>query len=338
VSKQFLILIALFFTFTAVANVDVNKETAEVSTFKPHWSKLPFLAEEVHKRGYKLPIPVGLSFVYNFQEVDYEANEDFKATATGGILGCMGMSGVAKTLCIANSTLGDNSHTNSTAYSVPFKDVSIEGEDRSFQLRADVWVLPFLNLFLVAGATDGTKQIKAKLNNVDGLTGICSAMSAIGQECTLPIPLEYEASNFGGGLILAGQYDAFTWTEPIIFTAMGMGTNAWTDILDSTIQMAVGALKVGQRYNVPGGKLTYLIGYNYQFLYQDVSGRISLRGTPLERIAQEIDFDVKIENIESDNMAISLNYDFGKNEEWNIFTEYGFVNWKQWIFQFGRRF
>lgn len=333
-SLSLLLLLLSSFTF---ANVEENEKTVEVSTFKPHWSKLPFLAEEVHKRGYELPLPIGFSFVYNVQEVDYESNENFKATATGGVLGCMGLGAIAKAACLANILLGNN-HDNSTSYEIPFSDVSIEGEDKSFQFRADVWVLPFLNLFLVAGATDGSKQISAKLNNVDSLSGACAALANNGHNCVLPIPLQYEAANFGGGFVLVGQYEAFKWTEPIVFTLMGMGTNAWTDILDSTIQMAVGQIKVGQRFNFFGDKLTYLIGYNYQFLHQDVSGEISLEGTGYEAIAKQIAFDVKIENIESSNFAVSLNYDFGDKDQWNIFTEYGFVNWKQWIFQFGRRF
>ena len=330
------ILVAFIFITSLASHGEVNKdhEAADLGTFKPHWSKLPFLAKEVHERGYELPLPIGFSFVYNFQEVDYQAKEDFHVKARGGVLGCMGLSGVARAACLLNG----NPNKESTSYDVPFSDVSIEGEDKSFQLRADVWVLPFLNLFLVAGATDGTKQINAKLNNVSGLGGICSALSAIGRDCVLPIPLEYEATNFGGGLVLAGQVDPFTWTEPIVLTAMGMATNAWTDMLDSTILMTVAQLKVGQRFTIFENKLTYLVGYNYQFLKQDVSGRLSLVGTGLENIMEEVDFGVDIENIESHNFAISLNYDFGDKDQWNIFTEYGFLNWKQWIFQFGRRF
>jgi hypothetical protein len=329
--RTFSLILAFFiFTSSSFANVEENKKTVEVSTFKPHWSKLPFLAEEVHKRGYELPLPIGFSFVYNFQEVDYKAEENFQVKATGGVLGCLGQASPA--LCLLNSA------GKSTDYTVPKDDVSITGEDKSFQFRADVWVLPFLNLFLVAGATDGTKQINAKLDNVSQVSGICSGLANIGKGCTLPIPLEYEAANFGGGIVLAGQVDLFKWTEPIVFTFMGMGTNAWTDMLDSTIQMAVGQFKVGQRFNFFGDKLTYLVGYNYQFLHQDVGGTLNVKGTALEPILHEVDFKVKIENIETSNFALSLNYDFGDKDQWNIFTEYGFVNWKQWIFQFGRRF
>lgn len=298
---------------TVKTDQELNQQSAVATTYERHWSRLPIWGKEAHDLGHKLPIPVGISLVYNDQTIDYEAEDDFSVDLTGGILGA-----------VFSGTL-----------EVPKDDVTIEGEDRSYQLRADAWILPFLNVFTVVGYTEGEKNVRAKL---DSLSNGSPIQDALFKGKVLPLPIEYDAVNFGGGIVLAGQVEPFTWTNPIILMGMTMGTNAWTDVLDSTIQMAVSQLKVGQRYEVFGGMLTYLVGYNYQFINQEVGGNYDFRGSSVETLMKEVDFDVHIVSKETSNFGVSLNYDFGKRDEWSVFTEYSFVSWKQWTFQLGRRF
>ncbi|WP_127717131.1 hypothetical protein [Halobacteriovorax sp. HLS] len=312
--KQLLLVSAILLTsLNSFANSAENAQITDVSTYEPHWTKLPIFGKEAHDLGYELPIPVGLSLVYNYQSIDYKADEDLLVQLSGGVLGALFKSKLL----------------------IPKDDVKITGHDSSVQLRADAWVFPFLNLFVVGGYTEGKKNILAKMDSLSNGGWIGDAIF-VGK--TLPIPIEYTAVNFGGGMILAGQYELFKWTNPIVFTLMGMGTNAWTDTLDSTIQMGVAQLKLGQRYKVPGGMLTYLIGYNYQYLNQDVTGSYNFSGTDLEVLMRDVDFDVKIQSKETHNLAVSFNYDFGHKQRWSIFTEYGFLNWDQVVFQLGRRF
>ncbi|OAN18567.1 hypothetical protein A3K86_06680 [Photobacterium jeanii] len=314
-----------------------------------HWSGLPVFGDKARELGYDLPIPVGFGIYMNTQEVEYVAENDFKLNAHGGALGRLcNVPAVPEipsrpgnptnptnperpSRPAATSTGG-----NSCAMAIPAENVGITGKDDSIQLRLDAWVFPFMNVYGLAGYTRGTKDITADLSTIKLENKTVTLPDGI--PTTLPLHLEYEAYNLGIGTVLAGQFEVIDGMRPIIVTAVGAMTNSWTTTTDSTIRTSIGALRIGQRYDVPYGKLTLLGGYTYQMIQQNVSGSISLEGTPLSSVAESIDFDVDLKSKESSNMAISAVYDFGDNNEWSLFAEYGFLNWNQFTFSLGRRF
>ncbi|MGB1322266.1 MAG: hypothetical protein ACPG5L_15150 [Vibrio gallaecicus] len=271
-----------------------------------HWSGLPVWGEEVKAMGYELPIPIGFGVYMNSQDVEYVAMDDFKIDAIGGLLG----------------------GRNGSHYVVPAEDVTITGQDKSIQLRADAWVLPFLNVYTLAGYTQGTKSIKADLSNAtkDG--------NPFPVPATIPINLEYDAYNIGLGGVLATQFEVSKNINPIIFTLAGAITKSKTTATDSIIKTRIGSVRVGQRYDVPYGKLAVLAGYQYQNIEQNVSGSIA----DLGKLADKLDFDVDLKSKEVHNMSIAMVYDFGYQKEWNIMAEYGFLNWTQFMISAGYRF
>ncbi len=331
------LIMGLFSTLAHSQNSDVLAQV-EREKNNAHWSGLPVFGDKARELGYDLPIPVGFGIYMNTQEVEYIAEDDFNIVANGGTMG---------KLCGASSPRSQARPTpnpdrppvekpepvsGSCAMSIPADNVGITGKDESIQLRLDAWVFPFMNVYGLAGYTRGTKDIEADLSTLN----IGDKQLSI--DATLPLHLEYEAYNLGIGTVLAGQFEVIDGMRPIIVTAVGAMTNSWTTTTDSTIRTSIGALRVGQRFDVPYGKLTVLGGYTYQMIQQNVSGSISLKDTPLNGLADTIDFDVDLKSKESSNMAVSAVYDFGDNKEWTLFAEYGFMNWNQFTFSLGRRF
>ena len=263
-----------------------------------HWSGLPFLGKKAREMGYQLPIPLGFNVFYNKQEVGYVAQDDFK----------LGLKGLTP---------------KDIEVSIPADDVVITGEDESIQLKVDAWILPFWNVYGLVGHTKGRKDILVDLSNTQ--IGFIPGM-----DIQFNIPIEYKAYNVGLGSVLAGQVEVIPGMHPFIFTGVMAFTNSWTTT-DSTIQTYIGSFRTGQRYAVKGGQLAVMLGYNYQLINQNVTGNYDFG-------AFAVDYDVNLKSQETGNMSVSMVYDFGPKQEWNMFLEYGFLNWNQVIFSIGRRF
>lgn len=296
---------------------DDIRQQVERDKNEAHWSGLPVWGDKVREMGYELPIPVGIGIYMNSQEVEYVATDDFKIGATGGLLGNLGHKWNADCR---------SSNSCTTNYAIPKSDVDIMGKDKSVQLRLDAWVLPFLNIYGLLGYTEGSKDIGVDLSNAE-MEGKPFPIESV----RFTLPLEYKAYNVGIGAVLAGQVEIAEGINPLIITAAGAITNSWTTTTDSTILTTIGSVRVGQRYDVPYGKLAVLLGYQYQSISQNVTGDITILDT-------KIDFDVDLESKETSNMSVAMVYDFGYQKEWNIMAEYSFLNWDQLIVALGYRF
>ncbi|WP_017221621.1 hypothetical protein [Moritella dasanensis] len=273
-------------------------ESQEIAIQEEHWSGLPFLGKKAREMGYQLPIPLGFNVFYNKQEVGYVAQDDF------------------------------NVKLNGLNVIVPKDDVTITGEDESVQLKVDAWILPFWNVYGLVGHTKGNKKIRVNPENVSN-----PALSLLPP---FTLPIEYTANNIGIGTVLAGQVEVISGMHPFIFTGVMAFTNSWTTTTDSTIQTYIGSFRAGQRYAVPGGQLAVLLGYNYQLINQNITGNYAF--PDLGRNGLDVEYDLDLKSEETGNMSVSMVYDFGPKQEWNMFLEYGFLNWNQVIFSIGRRF
>jgi len=286
-------------------------ESQEQAIQEEHWSGLPFLGQKAREMGYQLPIPLGFNVYYNKQEVGYVAQDAFKLGLKGQL-----------SQPTKNPNKPDRIIDIDQNIEIPADQISITGEDESVQLKVDAWILPFWNVYGLVGYTKGYKDIAMDL-------------SAMGIPQPLVLPIEYEAYNVGIGQVLAGQIEVIPGMHPFIFTAVTAFTNSWTTTTDSTIQTYIGSFRTGQRYAVPGGQLAVLVGYNYQLINQNITGSYSF---DLPDGYLDVDYDVALKSQETSNMSVSMVYDFGPKQEWNMFLEYGFLNWNQVIFSIGRRF
>lgn len=116
-----------------------------------HWSGLPFMREEAVKRGYTLPLPLGLSFNYVTVKEHHTIDE-------------------------ARLNVG---------FPIPPIPNLAEAEANvdSYTVRVDAWILPFLNVYAIGGYNKGDAKadLSPAMQAMAGAMGI-SIPNAIGFE------------------------------------------------------------------------------------------------------------------------------------------------------------
>jgi len=133
----------------------------------PHWSHLPIWGEEAAARGFQIPLPFGVAVTY------YDARQP--VTIRDLKLGA-GRSEPTSISDFAQVGRVNSTQTNTAA-------------------RFDVWVLPFLNLYAVAGYTKGTTEGTVSIPDTPKL----------GLEAQdLPLRAEFKGPTYGVGMTLVG--------------------------------------------------------------------------------------------------------------------------------------
>jgi hypothetical protein len=141
---------------------------------KPRWSSfLPLMKEEALARGYELPLPFGVSVIYNYLERDIDVT-DIR----------IGVNGAPPRSVSQFLNLGSNSSVN------------------AFLFRGDAWLLPFMNLYFLAG------YIHNQSTSIGHVT-----VPRIGpgppREFDIELPTELTGFVGGGGMTLAAGFREF---------------------------------------------------------------------------------------------------------------------------------
>jgi hypothetical protein len=151
---------------------------------------LPLLGDKLKEAGIAFPLPIGISFNYNFSELKSKVT-DLQVGLNGAPLRDISFLEIA-----------------------PFTTV------RSYGGRIDAWLLPFVNVFFLGGYTESVSTTTVTFDRL--LPGRPTT--------TVELPLERSGPTYGGGLVLAGGYEwffasgTFTWTE----TQLGEGASSIT--------------------------------------------------------------------------------------------------------------
>jgi hypothetical protein len=146
------------------------------------WSSfLPLMKEEALARGHELPLPFGVGFVYNYLEREINVTD-----VRVGING-QPMQSVSDFL-----DLGSNSRVNAAL------------------LKADAWVLPFLNVYFLGGYLDNQS------------TSI-GHVTVGAQQFDFQVPTSIQGFVGGGGLTLAAGYRNFFLTVDANYTQTDLG-------------------------------------------------------------------------------------------------------------------
>jgi len=201
---------------------------------KERWSSfLPLWGDEARERGHDLPLPFGLGA--NFMNIwqDY----DIKSIQLTPLV------------------------------PVPFPTDGVEvstaeGKGYSLDGRLDVWLLPFLNLYGVAGYTKGESEATATIPGLGNLQ--------------FPFVLNYEGFTYGGGVTLAYGYKQ-------LFVSLDYNyTETQLDIADSRITAHVFTPRLGWHGQLGKLKGAAWLGTMYQGIDQEFRGTldVSLPGAP----------------------------------------------------------
>lgn len=150
------------------------------------WSSfLPFVAEEATKRGYELPLPFGVSAIYNYIQRDIEVH-DLR----------LGRDGNPPQSASRFVNLGSDSRVN----------VGLT--------RVDAWLLPFVNVYGLFGYVHNQSTTRGAVT-----------LPALGGPRTFDFAAETTLGGFvgGGGLTLAAGYREFFIMADANYTQTDMG-------------------------------------------------------------------------------------------------------------------
>ena len=220
---------------------------AIAGTPPPHWSHLPIWGAEAEARGYRVPPPfgVGVTFYDAQQPVDVK---DLKLGAGG-----------------------------SPPESSKFVKVGrpITSWQQNVSSRLDVWLLPFFNIYGVAGYTRG---------NTRGTVTITSPVFGLLNQ-DLPLLAEFHGPTVGGGATLAAGFKVTEWRDLHAFmvgdvnhTVTFLKFKNESLIAETKPRATVASTRVGVRGAVTESIHASLwAGAMYQLIQEEVAGSVAGR-------------------------------------------------------------
>jgi len=273
-----------------------NLEPDGITSEEPRvWEyKLPFMAQEVIDMGFDLPSPYGIGITYA------RVNQDLKLT---------------------DLEVGFNGSGMVPIDFVSFDSASAEND--SVQLMADVWLLPFMNVYAVVGVIEGNAPLEFTIDGDSWLAqaGIdCSQpINAIqcnllqGNQLTVPVDAEYQGTNVGVGTVLAGGWGDYFIAIPITYVVSDI------DIANSKIEAFNVAPRIGKVFDMQdNGRLSIYIGGGYLDVEMDITGSVDIPGG-----GGVIDYKIHQKNKDKWNAVIGENWDISKYWSWT--AEIGFA-------------
>lgn len=255
---------------------------------------LPFLAERVIAKGYQLPKPYGVGFTYV---------------------------SVEQQMSLTQLQVGFNGN-GTTPYEFVSFDTPITSL-RTTQLKADMWVLPFLNVFATVGKVEGDLHADVL---IDGDT----MLAQLDEDCqsfikplscrllenklfTLPIRANVNPTTYGVGTIIAGAWQDWFVTLPLNITCSQSSRN----VLDG--RSVTITPRGGRIIHLPRlGRLSLFLGGNYLDSHNTVTGSLT------SEAGFSLDYQVKQTNVNRWNLVTGMNWDISSSLSLNI--EYnGFI-------------
>jgi hypothetical protein len=132
-----------------------------------NWSGLPLWASSAYERGHELPLPLGVSFVYNYMARDIKVN-DVR----------IGVNGAPPQSVSGVLNLGSNSKVD------------------AYLVKVDAWVLPFVNVYAMSGY----------LHNESTSRGVVDFVPGLPPAFHFEVPTSLDGVVVGGGGTLAMGY------------------------------------------------------------------------------------------------------------------------------------
>jgi hypothetical protein len=237
--------------------------------------KLPFWADDVRKLGFELPKTYGVGVIGLFQSAEIDLTD----VIVGGI-------SVVEDIPLIDA-LGSDFNSDIT----------------TVQFRGDMWLLPFLNLSVIAGRLETDTDVTLRF------TPAFQALYRLKTGQDLPEFVEFPSSTSGDtlgfGLTTGLQY------EQLIFTASANYAWAVTNETESKVNALVLLGMVGYDFGDLG--MQVLAGVQYQKTDRTIYGILDPGdGTnPLE-------FGIGVD-IEETLFMLGVNKDIGRNWTFNAF-------------------
>lgn len=254
----------------------------------------PLWAEAARRRGAPLPLPFGV-----------------------GVVAVRDQEGVFGDSLSVRLAKGQAPPSDAHLISVPAVTFDNVGSTKSLQLKADVWVLPFLNLFATVGKVEGDVAIDV-LIDADALLPppICTPVDPCGvKHLRFDTPLENTTTTLGATLV----YGSRTWF-------VGLTGSRTISVADDSDRSDISSTNIGLRAGprlVLGDRIQLepYLGVSYFHLDAEVRGVAQLDDAFPDGDALVVRYDARVENIDDYSVAIGVNAEVG--EHLYLQAEYG---------------
>jgi hypothetical protein len=261
-------------------------------TCEDRWSNfLPILGQDACELGYVLPRPFGLSLGYMHQDQPFDV---------GGIF-VNGIDVKTPGVAVVNE---------------------VQNEESTYNLRADVWILPFWNVYGILARTGGQAIGPLMLSLEPVFPNLCKLP---GNDCNVDTTfrLDYKANVRGYGTTIAGGYKDF----------FGMIDFNWTtadlDISLTDAKAKVISSRIG--WNGKIGKFTGVLWVGV--MYQDISQTLDL---PLDIGESALLVTIDQSTQEAYNYVVGGQWDI--NRSFSVLAELGFGKRKSQMLNLTYRF
>lgn len=234
---------------------------------KPWSSFLPLMKEEALARGHELPLPFGVGFVYNYLE------REIKVTDVRVGINGQPMQSVSDFL-----DLGSNSRVNAAL------------------LKADVWLLPFLNVYALGGYLDNQS------------TSI-GQVTVGAQQFDFQVPTSIHGFVGGGGLSLGAGYQNFFLALDANYTQTDLG-------FDDSFRAIVASVRTGWFGKMGDVPVRIWVGGVYWDTANTASSTVQVAGVG----TVQFEADQGPRNPWNANVGGSV----GIGRAWECYVDYGF--------------
>ena len=233
--------------------------------------------------GHELPLPLGISANVFFMEQDMEA----------------------QSIAVDIPPLPLPTGPLQLPPGLPAESAKLESRVTTTTAKIDAWVLPFLNVYGVAGYVDG--ETTASGFSVGGLPPELASL--------LPnsFAIAYSGSTYGVGGTLAAGYNQFFASLDANYTESDL------DIGDSTIEAFVISPRVGITGDLGGLNGALYVGAMYQDVDEQQNGTVKF---PIMGASVPVGYDVISAAKEEWNYLVGAN--LKASESWNYGIEVGF--------------
>jgi hypothetical protein len=183
----------------------------------------------------------------------------------------------------------------------------IDNEIRHADLKLDVWLFPFLNIFGIYGQIDGRTRIDL------GVLGLPLPPE------TNALTINYDGNVYGGGFVLAAGGDRWFVSLAGTFTDTDLGGD-----FDSSVKATIYQPRVGLRF---GDHTEFWVGGYVLDAEEKHSGRVDLdlglvgAQLPPPIDGQDVAFDVDLSQDEDFNWSVGTHMTWG--EAWEATVEVG---------------
>jgi hypothetical protein len=212
--------------------------------------RLPLFGRELAKKGYALPLPIGVTVLINNTLQPQEISNAAVALGKGEFVPPPG----------------------TELRELPYVDFTgVEADSLSTQVKLDAWLFPFLNVYGIVGyfRSDVDLIVEADLDEAFP-PPICGPLDPCG---TVAQPFKAEASGYSYGAGFSAAYGAEPWFGAINFTYV---YNDGRNGDDRIISQSAGA-RTGRYWNISESLLlSAYVGADYLNVDQTVNGTTRL--------------------------------------------------------------